>query len=114
MTIGPRQTTACAGIDQKADRHRRQPVGAQRLDELAIGRARMLADQAQHHRLAGAIDVGIEDADLRAPGRPGQGQIDRNRGFANSTLAARHGDDILDAGEGLETALYGMRHGCDW
>ena len=69
----------------------------------------MLPRQAQHQRLARAVDVGIEDTDPGAPGRPGERQVDGHRGFANSALAARHRDDILDAGEGLQVPLHGMR-----
>ncbi len=70
----------------------------------------MLAGQAEHQRLARSIDVRIEDADPGAPGGPRERKVDRDRGFANSTLAARHRNDILDASEGLEAAAARRAH----
>ena len=84
------------------------PWALQRPDVLAVRASSGAARQAQHQRLARTVDVGIEDAHLRAAGRPGQRQVHRNGGFANSALAAGHRHDILHARERLEVALHGV------
>ena len=95
-------------IDQEADRHRLQPVRLERLERLAVGRFGPPGD-AQHHRLRRAVDVGVEHADLGALGRKRQCEIDGGGRLADAALAARHRDDVLDAGDQLDAALHRMR-----
>jgi hypothetical protein len=54
-------------LDQKTDRHHLDAVVLHRLHRLAVSRFRPAFD-AHHHRLARAVDVGVEDADLGALG----------------------------------------------
>jgi hypothetical protein len=71
-------------------------MGAQRQKAIA-GRLRThpLA-HAQHLCLAGAIDVGIEDAHTVPFGGHGQCQVHCHGGLADATLAGSYGDDMLD------------------
>ena len=95
-------------VDQKADRHRLQPVRFERLQRLAVpglGTAR----DAEHHRLRRSVDVGIEHADLRALRGERQREIDGGGRLADTTLAARDRDDVLDAGHELDATLHRMR-----
>ena len=55
-----------AFIDQQADRHHLNAVIDWRIDGFAV-RALGFAAQAQHQGLAGAVDVGVEQADTLAP-----------------------------------------------
>ena len=97
------------GIDEEADRHGLQPVRLHRLEPLAVGRLGAAAADAQHGRQRGAVDVGIEQAYCGALGRQRQRQIDGGGRLADATLAAGHGDDVLDAGNQLDALLHGMR-----
>src|SRR6266581_2926209 len=51
---------------------------------------------AHHHRDVGAVHVGIHEPDLRALKGQTGGQIDRDRRFADASLAAADGDGVLD------------------
>ena len=69
-----------------------------RRDGLAIGAGRLALD-AQHQRLAGAVDVGVEHAHAGAFGRQGQRQVDGGGALAHTAFARGHGDHVLDAGQ---------------
>ena len=60
---------------------------------------------AQHHTDAGAVDVCVEYAHAGAFGLQRQGEVDGGGGFAHATLARGHGNDVLDAGNGLDVFL---------
>ena len=61
-------------------------------DHVVFGQLR-LAACAQHQGNVGAIDVGIEKADLEAKARQGERKIDGERGFADSTFAGADCND---------------------
>ncbi len=65
-----------------------------RLHGFAVTRFR-LTGNAHHHRLRWSIDIGVENADLRALGRERQCQIDGCGRLANPPLAGGHCDDVL-------------------
>ena len=83
-------------------------MGAQRQHGLAVFGFRNLADQAQHLRLAGAIDVRIEHADRGALGRQRQGDIGRDRRLADAALARGDGDQVPDTRDRLHVALHAV------
>ena len=56
---------------------------------------------AQHQRNVGAVDVGVEQADFVAHARQRDGQIYRERGFADAAFTGANGDDAVDAGKRL-------------
>ena len=56
-----------------------------------------LAFNAEHARLAGAVDVGVEHPNRGPFLGQGQSQIDRGRGLSDTALARGHGNDVLDA-----------------
>ena len=60
-----------------------------------------LSLEPEHHRDVGAGDVGVEESDGRA--RPGEGhrEVDADRALADTALAGRNGDDVLDARDQL-------------
>ena len=94
-------------VDQETDRHGLQVVAVHRLQRLAVLRLR-LAVHAEHARLAGAVDVRIQNADLGALGRQRQGQVHGGGGLADAALAGGHGDDVPDALDVLDALLRGM------
>ena len=53
---------------------------------------------AEHHADAGAVDVGVEDANPCAFGLECQSQVDGGGGFTDATLARRDSDDVFHAG----------------
>ena len=59
---------------------------------------RRLVVDAHHQRNARAVNVTIQQADLRAKMPQRTGEIDRDRGLADAALAAGHGDHAADAG----------------
>ncbi len=71
---------------------------------LAHLRAGALGD-AEHHTLAGAIDVGVEYPHPRTLAGQGQGQVGGGGRLADPTLARGHGDDVLDVGHGRHLSL---------
>jgi len=83
------------GVDQKADRHGDDAVARERLDVLAVGRVRTLAAQAEHERLARAVDIGIEHTDASTLSGPRKSKICGDRRLAHPALARGDGDDIL-------------------
>ena len=56
---------------------------------------------AHHQRNARAVDVAIEQADLRAEMPQRAREIYRASGFADAALAARHRDDSRKAGDAI-------------
>ena len=54
---------------------------------------------AEHHADAGAVDVGVEDADPCTFGLESQSQVDGGGGFADTALAGGDGDDVFHAGD---------------
>ena len=64
---------------------------------VALGDGRALVD-AHHQWDAWPVNVAVEQADFFAALGQGAGQVRRDGGLANATLAAGHGDDACDAG----------------
>ena len=67
-----------------------------------------LALNAHHHRLARAVNVGVQQADFGALGRQRQREVDGRSAFANTALARGDGDDVFHAGQQLHAALHGV------
>ncbi len=76
---------------------------------LPSGRFGLAAGDAHHERLAGTVDVRIQESDPGPLGRPGERQIGRDGRLADAALAGCHGDDVLDAIQRFECSLYGVR-----
>ena len=57
---------------------------------------RLLGD-AHHHRDTRAVDIGIEQPDLRAGAGQRDRHVDGHRRLADAALAGRNGDHVLDA-----------------
>jgi hypothetical protein len=79
------------------------------MDPLAVRAGRAPAGQAQHPRLARAVNVRVEDSHLGALGVERERQVDGRRGFADPALAGGHRDDVADARERLQAGLHGAR-----
>ena len=92
---------------QKTDGHDLQAVVLHRLHVLAV-HALGPAFDAHHHGLAGAVNVGVQQADAGAFSGQGQGQVDRGGAFANAALARGDSDDVLDVGQQLHAALHAV------
>jgi hypothetical protein len=60
VTIGPRHTMGCSTSTRKPIDMATIRVGAQGMEPLAVSRGGALALQTEHDRLAGAVDVGIQ------------------------------------------------------
>jgi hypothetical protein len=84
---------------------RRPPAGGYAGRQWWSGAAR----EAEHARLAGPVDVGIQDADLGALRGQGQREIHRGGRLADATLAGGDGDDVADPGQRLEAGLHRAR-----
>ena len=95
-------------LDEEADGHHLQAMRHQRLHGLAI-LALWLTVNTQHQRQAGAVNVGIQNADARAFGGQRQRQIGRRGALAHAALARGHGDDVFHTGQQLHAALHRMR-----
>jgi hypothetical protein len=65
--------------------------------------------KAHHQRLAGAVDVGVEQAHAGAFGRERQRQVGGRGALAHAALARGHGDDVLDARQQLHATLRCVR-----
>src|SRR5687767_3964483 len=81
----------------------------QGLEALAVRKTGFLPGEAEHQRLAGTIDIGIEQAHVRTLGCPCKRKICGDGGLADPTLARSDCDDILDLSERLEVPLYRVR-----
>ena len=95
-------------LDQEADRHHLDAVVLHRLHGLAVARFGPAVD-AHHHRLARAVDVGVEDADACALGGERERQVDGGRALADAALARRDRDDVLHVRQQLDAALHRVR-----
>ena len=73
----------------------------------------MFPGQTHHLRNRRPVDVGIEQTNRRTFLRQRQRQIGRCRALADAPFAGGHSDDVLDAGQGLEGCLNGVRHDFD-
>ena len=93
---------------QEADRHDLHAVVLHRLHGLAVGRFGPALD-AHHHRLARAVDVGVEQAHRRALGGQRQRQVHGHGALAHAALAGGHRDDVLDLGQQRDAALGRVR-----
>jgi hypothetical protein len=96
------------GLDQEADRHDLHAVVFHRLHGLAVGAFGFAAD-AQHHRQARPVHIGIEDADRGPLGGQGQRQVHGRGALAHPALARGHGDDVLHLRQQLHTTLHRVR-----
>src|SRR5579883_2181132 len=83
-----------AGV-QESHRHYAHAVLFERLDAFA-NRVRRGAN-AHHERDVGAVDVGIEQANLVASTRERDGEVDRDGGFAYTAFTGSDRDQVLDA-----------------
>jgi hypothetical protein len=81
-------------IDQEADGHDLHTVVLERLHRRAVI-AHRTRIHAHHLRLAGAIDIGIEQADAGAFRGQRERQVHGGRALADAALAGGHGDDVL-------------------
>ena len=79
---------------QKTYRHHLHTVGFEWLHGFAI-RAFGSARQAHHHGLAGAVNIGIQQAHTRTFGGQGQRQVGGGGGFADAAFARGHRDDVF-------------------
>jgi hypothetical protein len=93
-------------LDQESDRDDLDAVSLERLDAPTVATDGPLALQAHHARLAGAVDVGVEQADLGALERQGQREVDCGGGLADPALAGSDRDDVADARQWLQSALH--------
>jgi hypothetical protein len=93
---------------QKTDRHELHPVVLQGFHGLAVF-ALGAAFDAHHHGLAGAVDVGVQNAHARTLGGQRQRQIGGSGALAHPTLARGHGNDVLDLRQQLHAALGRVR-----
>jgi hypothetical protein len=94
--------------DHEADRRHLHAMVLERLHGLAV-EALGTAVHAQHHRLRGAVDVGIQNADAGAFRGQGQRQVDRRGRLADPALAGGDRDDVLHIRHELEAALHRVR-----
>src|SRR3989338_7580186 len=95
--------------DEEADGHRLQTIVAHWRHEMFAVRTR-LTGNAQHGRLRGPVDIGIQHADTRAFGSQGQCDIYRRGGLAHTALAARYCDDVPHAVHQLRAMLHRVLH----
>ena len=64
---------------------------------------------AQHGRLAGAVEVGIQHAHARAHTRHGGSEVGGGGGLADAALAGCDGDDVFHAFDGGDAGLHFVR-----
>ena len=72
------------------------------------GHGRVVAG-AEHDRGVGAVDVGVEQADLMAGARHGDRQVRGDRALANAALTGGDGDDLLSRRQQRRGLLAGKR-----
>ena len=92
-----------AGIE-KSDRDDFQPESLDRFNAVLANHARLVA-HAQHQRDIGAVDVGVEQPDFVPHLDQRDGEVDRERGLADTALARTDGDDGVHARQRLRTLL---------
>jgi hypothetical protein len=95
-------------LDQEPDRHDLDAVRLERLDAPAVPARGPVALQARHARLAGTVDVGIEEPHARPVERKREREVDGRRRLADAALARGHCDDVADARQRREPALHGL------
>ena len=86
------------GLDQEADRHHLDAVAVHRGEQPLLDDAR-LARQPEQLRHRGAVDVGVEQADLQALCGQREGEVAGGGGLADAALAGGDGDDVADTRE---------------
>src|SRR5690606_30447371 len=97
----------CIVTNQKTNGVGLQAVPDEWLHRLAIQAGRTFVD-AQHDGYAGAVDVGVQQADLGAQVAQCQGQVDRGGTFAHAALARRQHNNIFDNTRGAQAFLNGV------
>jgi hypothetical protein len=70
--------------------------GGDGLDEVAVEDGGLAVD-AEHGGDVGAVDVGVDEADLVAEARERDGEVDRHGGLADAALAATDCNDMFDS-----------------
>ena len=85
--------------NEKAHGHEANAAASDGLNAIALERLGALFLHAEHERDAGAVDVGVEKADLRAELAESDGEIHGDRALTDAALTARHRDDVLDVGQ---------------
>ena len=89
------------------------PCARERQDVLAVLGLRFAAGESHHLRLAGAVDVGVQEPNARPLRRPGERQVRGGGRFAHPALSRGHRDDVLHLREGLQRSLDRVRgYGC--
>ena len=81
--------------EKKSDRDQLHAVLLDRVEILPARRLRPLVSDVEHHRHRRPVDVGVEQADAEPQARERHRDIRRDRGFADTALAAAHRDDVL-------------------
>ena len=97
------------GVDEVADGHGFQAPGFDGKHGFAADFG--LCVDAEHAGEAGAVDVGVEQADVVAGLGEGDGDVDGGGGFADAALAGGDGDDVLDVGEKFGAVGCGLTGG---
>ena len=92
---------------QKANRHDLHAVVFQRLHGFAVG-ALGPTRQAHHHRLAGAVNVRIQQTHTGTFRGQGQRQIGSGRAFANAAFARGHRNDVFHLRQQSHARLRGV------
>ena len=97
-------------VDEEADRHRLDTVRHQRLEQLAVAGLGTPPHEAQHPRLARAVDIGVEQPYARALQGERQREVHGHGRLADTALARGDRDQILHAGQRLQAVLHGVGH----
>ncbi len=93
-------------VGEKRHRHDFHAMRTQRHEPLLVADLRPGPfGDTEHHALAGAIDVGIQDTHPRPFTGQGQGQVGGGGGLAHTALARGHGHDVLDVGQARNLRL---------
>ena len=96
-------------IDEETDRHRLEPMRFQRLESLPVLGFRPPPYQAQHPRLARAVDVRVQDAHARALLSKRKRDVHGNRRLAYTAFAGGYCDQVSHARERLQAVLHRVR-----
>src|SRR5882762_6183168 len=89
---------------KKSDRNGLQSMNSQRLDTIVPQDFRLFA-RSKHQRDVWTVDIGVEESHAMAQLGKDDRQVNRQSGFADSSLAGAHGDDRVDTGEWLRSRL---------
>ena len=115
MQHGPAPDKRLAFGHEEAHAHDLDAVGLHRNQLLVLDLRR--PSESEHHRDVGAVDVGVQHADLGAVLRQADGEVGGDGALADAALAAGDGDDVLDghvqlAGDAAVAAHIGVEaHG---